>query len=217
MAIQWLNSKTLIPIVNSLSINLKISLKHDILLHPRYFGPNLLDTVRQKLLSEVEGTCSGKYITYHHIFIPLVLMKCVYSKYIYHNSKVWFHYSHNNDRLDRNGYDSAGSRIRCVSSGVQGYCFSAIQGWGLRRRRVTGEQDRSTMWNWPARMLRLEALHTGRDGFRSELGIALLQDQRRGEDHKKYYCTHFKCQVKEFVIYRNTKINLIYSFVVVFK
>ncbi|CAF0766216.1 unnamed protein product [Brachionus calyciflorus] len=38
-----------------------ISLKHEILLHPRYFGPNLLDTVRQKLLNEVEGTCSGKY------------------------------------------------------------------------------------------------------------------------------------------------------------
>ena len=30
-------------------------------MHPRYFGPNLLDTVKQKLLSEVEGTCSGKY------------------------------------------------------------------------------------------------------------------------------------------------------------
>ena len=39
----------------------KISLKHDILLHPRYFGPNLLDTVKQKLINEVEGTCSGKY------------------------------------------------------------------------------------------------------------------------------------------------------------
>lgn len=37
-----------------------ISLKHEILLHPRYFGPNLLETVRQKLLYEVEGTCSGK-------------------------------------------------------------------------------------------------------------------------------------------------------------
>lgn len=38
-----------------------ISLKHDILLHPRYFGPNLIETVRQKLFNEVEGTCSGKW------------------------------------------------------------------------------------------------------------------------------------------------------------
>ncbi|CAO1407974.1 unnamed protein product [Diamesa serratosioi] len=38
-----------------------ISLEHEILLHPRYFGPQLLDTVRQKLYTEVEGTCTGKY------------------------------------------------------------------------------------------------------------------------------------------------------------
>ena len=38
-----------------------ISLEHDILLHPRYFGPNLLHTVKQKLFTEVEGTCTGKY------------------------------------------------------------------------------------------------------------------------------------------------------------
>lgn len=31
------------------------------MLHPRYFGPQLLDTVRQKLYTEVEGTCTGKY------------------------------------------------------------------------------------------------------------------------------------------------------------
>jgi len=30
-------------------------------LHPRYFGPNLLDAVTKKLYSEVEGTCNGKY------------------------------------------------------------------------------------------------------------------------------------------------------------
>ena len=30
-------------------------------LHPRYFGPQLMDTVKQKLFSEVEGTCTGKY------------------------------------------------------------------------------------------------------------------------------------------------------------
>ncbi|XP_036151617.1 DNA-directed RNA polymerase II subunit RPB7 isoform X1 [Myotis myotis] len=38
-----------------------ISLEHEILLHPRYFGPNLLNTVKQKLFTEVEGTCTGKY------------------------------------------------------------------------------------------------------------------------------------------------------------
>ncbi|XP_028409748.1 DNA-directed RNA polymerase II subunit RPB7 [Dendronephthya gigantea] len=38
-----------------------ISLEHEILLHPRYFGPNLLQTVKQKLFTEVEGTCTGKY------------------------------------------------------------------------------------------------------------------------------------------------------------
>ncbi|KAK0078448.1 hypothetical protein PV327_005062 [Microctonus hyperodae] len=38
-----------------------ISLEHEILLHPRYFGPQLLDTVKQKLYTEVEGTCGGKY------------------------------------------------------------------------------------------------------------------------------------------------------------
>lgn len=31
------------------------------MLHPRYFGPQLMDTVKQKLFSEVEGTCTGKY------------------------------------------------------------------------------------------------------------------------------------------------------------
>ncbi|GAV02411.1 hypothetical protein RvY_12981 [Ramazzottius varieornatus] len=38
-----------------------ITLEHEVILHPRYFGPALLDSVRQKLYSEVEGTCSGKY------------------------------------------------------------------------------------------------------------------------------------------------------------
>lgn len=39
----------------------KISMEHEILLHPRYFGPQLLETVKQKLYTEVEGTCTGKY------------------------------------------------------------------------------------------------------------------------------------------------------------
>lgn len=44
-----------------MNINLlQISLEHEILLHPRYFGPQLLDTVKQKLYTEVEGTCGGK-------------------------------------------------------------------------------------------------------------------------------------------------------------
>jgi len=38
-----------------------VSLDHEVLLHPRYFGPSLLSVVKQKLFSEVEGTCSGKY------------------------------------------------------------------------------------------------------------------------------------------------------------
>lgn len=38
-----------------------ISLEHEVLLHPRYFGPKLIETVKQKLFTEVEGTCTGKY------------------------------------------------------------------------------------------------------------------------------------------------------------
>ena len=62
-----------------------LSLEHEILLHPRYFGPSLMDTVKQvnldinspskktsfsincyfnifqKLFSEVEGTCTGRH------------------------------------------------------------------------------------------------------------------------------------------------------------
>ena len=44
-----------------------MSLEHEIMLHPRYFGPNLLSTVKQKLFTEVEGTCrfeqSGKVVS----------------------------------------------------------------------------------------------------------------------------------------------------------
>ena len=38
-----------------------VSLQHEILLHPVYFGANLHATVKQKLFSEVEGKCTGKY------------------------------------------------------------------------------------------------------------------------------------------------------------
>ncbi|XP_046636195.1 DNA-directed RNA polymerase II subunit RPB7-like [Daphnia pulicaria] len=38
-----------------------IALEHEILLHPLYFGPQLMATVRQKLPTEVEGTCVGNY------------------------------------------------------------------------------------------------------------------------------------------------------------
>ncbi|KAJ8978016.1 hypothetical protein NQ317_002778 [Molorchus minor] len=38
-----------------------ISLEHEILLHPQYFGPQLLEKVKTKLYTEVEGTCTGKY------------------------------------------------------------------------------------------------------------------------------------------------------------
>lgn len=53
---------TIAVIMEALCYNLysQISLEHEILLHPRYFGPNLLNTVKQKLFTEVEGTCTGK-------------------------------------------------------------------------------------------------------------------------------------------------------------
>ena len=52
-----------------------ISLKHELLIHPMYFGENLTDTIKQKLyrfltnimvfdyrwLSEVEGSCTGEH------------------------------------------------------------------------------------------------------------------------------------------------------------
>ncbi|XP_015781249.1 DNA-directed RNA polymerase II subunit RPB7 [Tetranychus urticae] len=38
-----------------------IALEHEVQLHPKYFGPQLLDVVKQKLFSEVEGSCTGKY------------------------------------------------------------------------------------------------------------------------------------------------------------
>lgn len=48
------------PRLVSMPLSPQISLEHEILLHPRYFGPNLLNTVKQKLFTEVEGTCTGK-------------------------------------------------------------------------------------------------------------------------------------------------------------
>eukprot|EP01135_Chromosphaera_perkinsii_P005869 Nk52_evm2s370 gene=Nk52_evmTU2s370 len=36
-------------------------LNHEILLHPRYFGPRLSKILLQKLNSEIEGTCMGKH------------------------------------------------------------------------------------------------------------------------------------------------------------
>ena len=53
-----------------------ISLKHELLIHPMYFGENLTDTIKQKLyrfehnimvfdfyydFSEVEGSCTGEH------------------------------------------------------------------------------------------------------------------------------------------------------------
>lgn len=49
-----------VPVTLGTSRCPQISLEHEILLHPRYFGPNLLNTVKQKLFTEVEGTCTGK-------------------------------------------------------------------------------------------------------------------------------------------------------------
>jgi DNA-directed RNA polymerase II subunit RPB7 len=53
---------------NYFNLKKKVQLEHEILLHPRYFGPELLHTVKQKLFSEVEGTCSGKYVYCFKIF-----------------------------------------------------------------------------------------------------------------------------------------------------
>ncbi|XP_063680954.1 DNA-directed RNA polymerase II subunit RPB7-like isoform X2 [Bolinopsis microptera] len=36
-------------------------LEHRILLHPQYFGPRLIDIVKKKLFTEVEGSCTGEY------------------------------------------------------------------------------------------------------------------------------------------------------------
>jgi DNA-directed RNA polymerase II subunit RPB7 len=38
-----------------------LSLEHEIQLHPKYFGQNLMETVKQRLFSEVEGNCTGKH------------------------------------------------------------------------------------------------------------------------------------------------------------
>lgn len=38
-----------------------MSLTHELVLHPRYFGPDLKNVIVEKLFSDVEGTCSGKY------------------------------------------------------------------------------------------------------------------------------------------------------------
>ena len=46
-------------VIHSYNMFYHISLDHEIMLHPRYFGPQLMDTVKQKLFTEVEGTCTG--------------------------------------------------------------------------------------------------------------------------------------------------------------
>ena len=46
-----------------------ISLDHEIMLHPRYFGPQLMDTVKQKLFTEVEGTCTGQFLLQNILII----------------------------------------------------------------------------------------------------------------------------------------------------
>ncbi|GFW45714.1 DNA-directed RNA polymerase II subunit RPB7 [Trichonephila clavipes] len=58
-----LNKALLLIVVCEIHFNMfyHISLEHEILLHPRYFGPQLLETVKQKLFTEVEGTCTGKH------------------------------------------------------------------------------------------------------------------------------------------------------------
>lgn len=38
-----------------------ITMNHEIDLHPKYFGEQLIDTVKTKLFCDVEGTCTGRY------------------------------------------------------------------------------------------------------------------------------------------------------------
>lgn len=40
-----------------------MSLTHEALIHPCYFGPDLKDTIEKKVYSEVEGSCQG-YVGY---------------------------------------------------------------------------------------------------------------------------------------------------------
>ncbi|KAK9840410.1 hypothetical protein WJX74_009478 [Apatococcus lobatus] len=39
----------------------RLILYKDVELHPRFFGPNMRDTLKAKVTAEVEGTVSGKY------------------------------------------------------------------------------------------------------------------------------------------------------------
>lgn len=39
----------------------EVELTRSLDLHPRYFGPKLREVIQGKLVSEVEGTCSGRY------------------------------------------------------------------------------------------------------------------------------------------------------------
>lgn len=38
-----------------------MELQHTMKLHPSYFGPNIRQFLRQKLIADVEGTCDGQY------------------------------------------------------------------------------------------------------------------------------------------------------------
>lgn len=38
-----------------------MELQHSMKLHPSYFGPNIRQFLRQKLIADVEGTCDGQY------------------------------------------------------------------------------------------------------------------------------------------------------------
>eukprot|EP00894_Picocystis_sp_ML_P001549 jgi/Pico_ML_1/52066/g2834.t1 len=38
-----------------------LELKKNVQLSPRFFGPKMVSTIQDKLIAEVEGTCSGRY------------------------------------------------------------------------------------------------------------------------------------------------------------
>lgn len=59
-----------------------IPLSHEVHLHPRNFGPNLLEIVQQKLFDEVEGSCSGKY----GFILTVTTIDHIGNGYIEHNT-----------------------------------------------------------------------------------------------------------------------------------
>lgn len=103
-----------------LCFNSQISLEHEILLHPKYFGPQLMETVKQKLYTEVEGTCTGKYgfviavTTIDNIGSGLIQ---VFNEHTF-GLKPKFFFAKNTIQTPICDCILAGARFRCVSREV---------------------------------------------------------------------------------------------------